>query len=105
MFTTCLDKIRNRIIGSHIVIYHHTTGIDTCTDTVIENQGDACINQSLIMIIVLGVFGLRHNDPTNLVAQEIFTDTDFALILFATQSHHDTIATGSRSLLNTCQDG
>ena len=36
---TRLDEIGYGIIGTHIVIYHHTAGIHTCTDAVVEHQG------------------------------------------------------------------
>ena len=105
MLTPRLDEIGYSRIGAHIVINHHTAGIHTCTDAIIEHQRDTCINQFLVVGIVFGVLGLRNDDPAHLRAEEGLTDTHFALVLLSTQCHHDTEATGCSSLLDTCQDG
>ena len=101
---TRLDEIGYGIIGTHIVIDHHTAGIHTCTDAIIEYQRDTCVDQFLVMGIVLGVLGLRHDDAAHLRAEEVLADAHLALVLLATQCHHDTEAPGFRRLLDTCQD-
>ena len=92
------------IIGSHIVVNHHTAGIHPRTDTVIEHDGDAGINQSLIVLIVLRILRLRHNDTTHLITMEVLTDTHLTLILFPAQGHHNPVTTGGSGLLDACQD-
>ena len=56
--TARLYQMGHGIIGSHVIIDHHTTGVDTRTDTVVEHDGDAGINQFLIVLIVLGILRL-----------------------------------------------
>ena len=57
------------------------------------------------MLVTLGILSLRHNDTTHLLPMKHLTDTSLTLILFITERHHDIIATGHRSFLDTCQDG
>ena len=101
---SCLYQMGHGIIGTHIVIDHHTTGIHARTDSVIEHDGDTCINQPLIVFVVLGVLRLRHDDTTDLVTMEVLTDPHLTFMLLPTQGHHDPITTGGCSLLNACQD-
>ena len=97
--------MRHRIIGAHIVIDHHAAGVHARTDTVVENQGYACINQFLVMVVILRVLGLRHDYPTALVTMEILADTHLALIFLTTQGHHDAKASFGCGLFDTRQDG
>ena len=104
-FTACLDEMGHSLEGSHIVVDHHTAGIDPRTDSIIEHDGNTGIDKSLIMIIVFRILGLRHNHATNFISQKILTDMSLALVLLTAECHHDTIAANGCRLLDTCQDG
>ena len=101
---SCLYQMGHGIIGTHIVINHHTTGIHARTDSVIEHDGDTCIYQPLIVFVVLGVLRLRHDDTTDLVTMEVLTDPHLTLMLFSTQRNHNPVTTGSGCLLNASQN-
>ena len=62
------------IIGPHIVVDHHTAGIHTRTDTVIENNRDTRVYQILEMSIVNCVLRLAHDDTAYLISLELLTD-------------------------------
>ena len=97
------DQITDGIIGPHVVVDHHTAGVHTRTDTVVEHQGDASIDESLVVLVVTGVLGLRRDDTTDLVTEEVLADMGLALVLLATEGHHDTIAAIGCSLLDARQ--
>ena len=104
-FAPRLDQMGHGVIGSHIVIDHHPTGIHTRTDTVVEHQRNTGIQQPLVMVVVTCVLRLGDDDTTDLVTVEILADAGLALILFPAEGHHDTEAPRSGGLLDTRQDG
>ena len=67
---TCFDEVADSIIGSLIVIHYHTTGVYTRAYTVIEHKGQATVEQTLEMVEIDGVFGLRNNDAAYLILKE-----------------------------------
>ena len=98
-------QVAHRVESPHIVIHHHAAGINTRTDAIIEYQGNARVNQSLEMIIALGVLRLRDDDATDLLPMEHLTDAGLAFKLLVTQRYHDVVAMRHSRLLNTCQNG
>ena len=105
MLATRLYEMCHRIEGTHIVIDHYPTGIDTRTDAVVEHQRNTGIHQTLEMIVFLGVLRLRDNNTAYLVLEKRLTNSHLSLIVLTTLCHHDTIATGRGFLLNTSQHG
>ena len=81
---TRLNQMGHGIVGTHIVVDHHSAGIHTSTDAVVEHQGDACIDEFLIVVVILGVFCLRDDHTTALVPMEILADADLAFIFLTT---------------------
>ena len=52
------NQVRHGIEGTYIIIDHHATGIHTSTDAVVEHQGDACVDQFLIVVVILRILRL-----------------------------------------------
>ena len=102
--TTRFDQITDSVIGPHVVVDHYTAGVHTCTDAIVEHQRDASIDELLIVLVVTRVLGLRHDDTTDLVTEEVLADMHLVLVLLATEGHHDTIATSRSRLLDARQD-
>ena len=99
-----LDEVAHRIVGTHVVIYHHATGVDTRANTVVEHDGDVRVDEFLEVLVVVRVLGLGHDDATHLLPMEHLADTYLALIHLVAQCHHDVIATRHGRLFNTRQD-
>ena len=99
-----INEIVHRCIGSHVIIYHDPTAIDTCADAVIEHQWHAMVNQMLEMIVLNGVLSLRHNDATNLVFIKRLAYFYLATILFIALRYHDSIASGRCFFFNTTKN-
>ena len=97
---TRLDEIRNSIKGATIVVDHYPTRIHPRTYSIIKHQRQSGIHQTLKMVVLMRILGLRHDDATHLVLEERLTDAHLTLILLIALSHHDAIATGQRLLLD-----
>jgi len=102
--TAGLYQMGHRIIGTHIIIYHHAAGIDSRADAVIEHQGDSSVDKSLEVVVLMGVLRLGDDNAANLVLIERPADLHFPLILLIALCHHDTITPCRCFLLNTRED-
>ena len=101
--TTRLNEMGHRIEGSHIVVHHYPTGIHARTYSIIEDQGDTRLHQTLEMVVTMGILRLRDDNATNLVLVKRLTNAHLTLIALATLCHHDKIASSGSFLLNASQ--
>ena len=79
----------------HIIVNHHSAGVNSRAYSVVEHHGYACIYQLLVVIVVLCVFCLRYNHAAHLLSVEVIAYLSLSLILLATQCHHYSVASCS----------
>ena len=99
--TTRVDKMRNGIEGSHVVVDDHARSIHTCANAVVEHQWHTHVDELLEVVVFLRVLGLRDDDATHLMLIERLTDSHFAIILLVALRNHDAIAARRGLLFNT----
>ena len=100
---TRLNEMGHCIEGAHIVVHHYPTRIHARTYSIIEDQGDTRLHQTLEMIVPMGILRLRDDNATNLVLAKRLTNAHLTLIALTTQCHDDKIASGGSFLLNASQ--
>ena len=98
-----LDEVVHRIIGTHIVIDHHATGVHPRTDTIVEHQGHPRADQFQEMVVLFRVLRLRDDDAAHLVLIERLADTHLSLIALLTRGHQQAVAARRGLLLDTGQ--
>ena len=100
---TRLNEMSHRIEGAHIVVHHYPTRIHARTYSIIEDQGDTRLHQTLEMVVTMGILRLRDDNATNLVLVKRLTNAHLTFIALATLCHDDKIASSGSFLLNASQ--
>ena len=100
---TRADEVFNSREGSHVIVHHHTVGIQACANTVVKNQWQPPVDQFLEMGIFRCAFGLRHNDAAHLVVVERTAYLHLLLIPLLALRHHEPVATTARLFVDAAE--
>ena len=93
--------MRHGVECALVVVNHHSVGVHSGADTVIEDKRHPVFKQLVEMVILHCVLGLRHDDSANPVLIERLANLHLALIFFVALRHHDAVVPCPSFLLYT----